>query len=255
MRTRYGSAANGDRTYIYNNVIYNANHGISWNARNPGAQFICNNIVLDSKIGFPGSTPVKSVVMQNNIAFNNTTDWAYTRPPSNLVVDPKLVDPAKGDFRQKAGSPCREGGYAVALHRMANDYFGNARVHDADADRKAIVDIGIQEIVDTTLTVSKWGQGMTPVFSQRSPTNFAGPALFFFAADKIDIAVSPFGSFLTDPGKTIFVVGTRIPAQISFPVPKDSGLDGLVLYAQTLGLRPVSGGLSWKPSGRLRLEL
>ena len=115
VRTRYGSAANGDRTYIYNNVIYNANHGISWNARNPGTQFICNNIVLNSKTGFPGSAPVTSVTMRNNIAFGNTTDWAYTRPPSNLVVDPKLVDPAKNDFRQKAGSPCREGGYAMAL--------------------------------------------------------------------------------------------------------------------------------------------
>ena len=96
---------------------------------------------------------------------------------------------------------------------------------------------------------------MTPVFDQRSPTSFVGPALFFFAFDKIDVAVDPFGSFLTDPAKMLFVSGTRIPAKISFPIPKDSAFDGLVLYAQTLGLRPVAGGLSWKPSGRLRLEL
>ncbi len=240
----------GDLTYVYNNVFYNTAHGISYSKS--AKQWICNNIVLKATIGFPGTKPPASVTLKNNIAFQCATNFAYTPDSSNLTVDPKLVDPAKGDFRQKPGSPCFEGGYRFGLLHMVNDFFGNARASDGDGNGTARPDIGIQELVDVTMDVIRFGQGKRAIFTLRKTTSYIGPAAFFFAWGKGSLVLDPFGSFGLDLGKILFVAPTSIPGAVTLPLPVSTSLNGFPLYAQAAGVRP---GPRFKPTGRLDLHL
>ncbi|MCB9918227.1 MAG: DUF1565 domain-containing protein [Planctomycetes bacterium] len=256
LRTQYFNAADGDRTYCYNNVIINHHHGISYASRNLALQWICNNVILNGNIGFPGSAPPAHVVLESNIAWNCTTPYSYTVSASNRVVDPLLVDVAKNDFHQKAGSPCFEKGYPVPTAlSMRNDYYGNARCSDGDDDRTALPDIGVHEVTDVDLNVTNWGIGKSGIFTNKSSTSFAGPAVFFFAFGKAGIMAPSVGSIGFDPATLLFSLGTSVPGSVPLTVPNDPTLAGLLLYAQSCGLKSVSGGFSWKPSAVLDLEL
>lgn len=251
------NGTSGDRTYVYNNVIYNTGHGISWsnNAAGP-KQWICNNIVLGANIGFPGSAPAAYVTMKNNIAFQCTTNYAYTPDASNLTVDPKLVDPAKGDFKQQASSPCLDGGYAVGLLHMVNDFFGNARVNDGDDDITSRPDIGIHESHDVSLAVTRWGQGQVALFTAQkvgAPTYPGG--IFLLGAGPGSIVASPFGVIGLDVTQLLLNVPISVPGSVPLPIPTDPKLTGAAVYVQAFGFRAVTGGLTFKPSGRLDLHL
>ena len=257
VRTQFGGAANGDLTYVYNNVFVNQHHGISYGSRNKAKQWICNNIIMNGNIGFPGSkTPPTHVVMENNIVWKCTTPFGYTAAKSNRIIDPLLMDVSKRDFRQKKGSPCFEAGYPVpAFGSIRNDWFGNARASDGDTNRVATPDIGIQELVDVELKVANWGLGKTAIFSTSSPTNLKAGGIFLFAFGKAGFLVDPYGSVGIDPGKLLFSASLSIPASIPLPLPKDPKLKGIQVYAQSFGLRGAAGGLAWKPSGTLDLSL
>lgn len=259
VRTQYFNPTDGDRTYIYNNVFVNQTHGISYynNATKKPLQWICNNIIIDGNIGFPGGTANPAhVKIENNLVHNCTTVSGYTLPKSNLTVDPMLVDKTKRDYRLKSGSPCFEAGYPVpALGSVRNDWFGNARVNDGDANRLALPDIGIHEVSDVQLAVTNFALGQTAVFRSTSSTSFAGPAVFFFAFGKSGFLAQPFGSIGFDPATVIFSLTSTVPGAIPLPVPNDPKLAGALLYAQTFGLKGVSGGFAWLPSGTLELDL
>ncbi len=255
LRTQYFSATDGDRTYCYNNVIVNQNHGISYASTNAPKQWICNNIILNGNLGFPGSALPATAVLENNIAWGCTTPYSYMVNASNRVVDPMLVDVAKGDYHQKAGSPCLEAGYPVpATLSMRNDYYGNARCSDADDDRNSLPDIGVHEVSDVALQVTNWGIGKTGVFTNAS-TTFAGPAVFFFAYGKAGIYSASYGSVGFDPATLLFSAGTSVPGAVPVSVPNNPAFAGVLLYAQSFGLKGTTGGFAWKPSAVLDLEL
>ena len=242
--------------YVYNNVFYQQGHGISWsNNTNAPKQWICNNIVINGTTGFPGSTPAAYVTMKNNIAFGNTTNYAYTPDPSNLTVDPKLVNPAKYDFHQQTGSPCMDAGYAMGLVLMANDFYGNARVADGDLNGVSVPDIGVHEVVQGTLSVSNFVQGQTAVFQTTKLTNAGFAGFIFLASKEGSLVLSPFGIFSLDPTKILLGAPITFPGKYQLALPTDPLLKGIPVYAQALGFRPQSGIFVFMPTGRLDLSL
>lgn len=258
VRTQFGSANNGDRTYIYNNLIVGHTHGISYGSRNKAAQWICNNLIVDGNIAFPGNAaPPAHVKLENNITWRNRTIAGFTVPASNKNTDPLLVDIAKRDFRQKPGSPCREAGYPIpGLSWMRNDWYGNARASDADDDRLSLPDVGVHEVVDVSLSVSNWGLGKSAIFRLQSPAqSFAGVSVFMFAYGRSGFLAALYGSIGFDPSTLLFSTGTTTPGTIPLPIPMDNKLRGLVLHAQGFGLKGTTSGFVWKPSGTLDLEL
>ncbi len=256
IRIRQGAATKS--CYVYNNVIYNTVEGISW-SNNPKApkQWVCNNIVMNTGKAFPNQTLPKFVTFENNIAFGNGANYSTPNPPkSNLTVDPKLVNPAKYDFRQQAGSPCLDGGYPVGLALMMNDYFGNARVADGDLNGSSIPDIGVHEVVQGTLSVSNFVQGKTAVFQTQKLTQAGFAGFFLLASAKGSLVVSPFGIFGLDPAKILIGAPITFPGQYQLPIPNMPWATGVPVFTQAFGFRTKpGGGFVFMPTGRLDLYL
>lgn len=63
----------------------------------------------------------------------------------NLRADPQFVNPAKGDYRLKPGSPAIDAGDAAAVEKYKFDLAGNPRVCDGDGKGGPQVDIGAYE--------------------------------------------------------------------------------------------------------------
>ncbi|MCB9892330.1 MAG: right-handed parallel beta-helix repeat-containing protein [Planctomycetes bacterium] len=257
IRTQYFANTNGDRTSVYNNTIYNAAQGISYDNQ-PTLQWICNNIVLNaSGTAFPGGGPPANVVVENNIAYGNATNFAYTVSSTNLEVDPLLVNPAGGDFHLQSGSPAIEAGYVTVLAHMANDGYGNCRIVDGDDDGIALVDIGMHEFEDVTLAVSNWGQGLTASFqlSQLSTDVYLG-GLIYFGYGRASLWIPPMGLFAIDPLALFTNQAVSVPGAIPIPVPAGPFLDGYEVYAQGFAAKVLgSGAFAIKATGRLNLFL
>lgn len=262
-RFRQDSAAGARNCRFFNNLVANSTGGyndtVSPSGKDPTQVFV-NNIVVNNKgAGFQGSLPA-GTVFESNCSFGNTNGnfnfGSQAVPKSNFSLDPQLADYAKRDFRLKPTSPCIEKGHPVGQPAMINDFYGQARVHDHDADRKAVPDIGVAEATEVGLTVSNFGQGKTAMFQLQKLANFQGPGIFIFGLGRGSLVLDPYGSFGINPLTVLFVFGTQVPSPpISLPFPSDSRLTNVAVYAQAFGFFPVSGGLSFKPSGLLELFL
>jgi len=66
----------------------------------------------------------------------------------NIDADPMFVDPASGDYRLQAGSPCIDAGSNLAVPGwLTTDFEGDPRIWDGDGDVEAIVDMGADEYI------------------------------------------------------------------------------------------------------------
>lgn len=259
-----GPTGRGERVSVYNNIVYgltSANvkvgHGISWSndAANP-PQWVANNIVIGCDKGYPDAKLGGKVTVESNIAFNCTTNFGFaTLPKTNLAVDPKLVNPAKGDFHQASGSPCYEAGYPMGLAFMDNDWFGSNRVVDNDRNGSAIPDIGLEEVADLTISVMNWTQGKTAVFTLGRKSAFSYGGVFLLGGGRGGVLLPGIGVLGMDILQIALVSSTTIPGAVALPIPVNPALKDVRVSAQAMGFRAVSGKLRFEMTAGMDLLL
>lgn len=229
-------------------------HAISLSS-NDSTQTIVNNlVVMANGIGFDLGSAAAGTVFENNCAYQNTTNYNSTTgiSKSNLSADPEFVDAANGDYRIKTSSPCVEAGYP-AQPLVVNDFYGNARVSDADNDFRAVPDIGIHEVEGLKLAVSNWGQGRTTTFSLSAPNPLLLSYLYL-SIQPASLVADPFGLIGIDltPGMAYLIGIPTVPGTISLAIPTNPSLQNLPVWFQAFGL---TNTFSFKPSGRLDQRL
>ena len=259
-----GTTGRGDRVSIYNNQVYGltaANvklgHGISWSndVSNP-TQWVANNIVIGCDKGYPDAKVGPNVTVESNIAFNCTANFGVaTLPKTNVTVDPKLVNPAKGDFHQAAGSPCYEAGYAKGLAFMDNDWYGSNRAVDNDRNGSTIPDIGLEEVGDLTMTVKNWTQGKVAIFTLGRKSSFGYGGVFLMGAGRGGLLLPGIGVLGMSPLQIVLVTSTTIPGAVALPIPVNPNLKNLRASVQAMGFRAVSGKLRFEMTAGMDLLL
>lgn len=260
-----GNPGNGERVAVYNNVTYGLStvgnlklgHGISWNSKttNP-IKWICNNISIGCDKGFPDAKLDTKTVVEGNIAFNCTSNFAYTKlTKTNRVIDPRLVNPAKGDFHQATGSPCFESGYPLGLMNMDNDFYGSNRAVDGDHNGSSIPDIGLHEVADLSMTVKNWALGKTAIFTLNRASKFGYGGVFLLGGGRGSLLVPGLGVLGMNPLGLALATSTTFPGAVPLPIPSTATLKGLRAQVQALGFRAVGGKLRFELTGTMDLLL
>ncbi len=250
--------------YVYNNIFLGVGgNGIEMSNKS-SAQYIYNNIIMNcSGAGIALGTMaqgVKPPVVENNCAFGNkggNFKLSIKVSPTNLQVDPMLVNPAGGDFHLKPGSPCIDKGYGGLLPFMAADFYGDCPLTDSDENGLAAAEMGVHEVNFTHLSVSNWGQGKTALFTNNPyNTSKSYPGFFFLGFRSLEAALPQVGYFGVDPSSLLVVGVLPSPGKYQLPLPTNPALKGLPVYVQALNFGPKQGGgYAFKPSARLTLYL
>jgi subtilisin family serine protease len=125
---------------IINNLIINADCGISTSASK-----IRNNIICNCTTGISRQANGASPTLSNNVLFNNAIDYDnVTSHSSDIYADPIFLDAEAFDFRIAFDSPCIDAG--TSTDAPANDLDGNLRPVDGNGDGVSAVDIGPYEM-------------------------------------------------------------------------------------------------------------
>ncbi len=261
LRLNDTSSPKPKNDYIYNNLFYAVGHNAVELTNKSGAQHLYNNIALNcSGYGFLGGPAKLPIVFENNLAFGNTKgnyNVPFKLSKTNLSVDPMLVDPAKGDYHLKPGSPCIDAGHVGALPFMGADFYGDCPLTDSDENGIAAAEIGVHEVNFNHLSVTNWGMGKTAVFSNTPYNASKSYPGFFFLGFRIFNASHPqVGFFGVDP-TSILILGTLpAPGKFQLTLPRNPLLKGLPVYVQALNFGPrQGGGYAFKPTARLTLYL
>lgn len=117
-----------------------------------------------------------ATIVTNSILWGDTPNEIFTIGPelptvsysdvqggyagtANINEDPRLEDPANGDFRLLASSPCIDTGTNGAPVLPEEDFEGDPRIWDGDFDGTATADMGVDELAFHTLTLQVTGNG------------------------------------------------------------------------------------------------
>jgi nitrous oxidase accessory protein NosD len=113
---------------VYNNTLVGNGAGVDFS--NTDKVSIVNNIVAFGTTGFDGGTqPLYGCAMHNCLyGLKRLVDGAGTIPENNLLVDPRFVDPANGDYHLLPQSALIDRGYDAVVPKDAKDLDGRPRI-------------------------------------------------------------------------------------------------------------------------------
>ncbi|MCK5564908.1 MAG: hypothetical protein KAJ07_06640 [Planctomycetes bacterium] len=142
----YNEATNGfaGGIYVYNDV-FSVRNSIIWGNKCPS-----NDDTCQLKNRWSGSIEVSNSCVQDLVIDSEN--------PSNMDIDPLLVDMENGDLHLLPDSDCIDGGDNSVVSDP-NDLDGNERIVDGDGDGEAIVDMGAYEFFNpNTVPVAEAGE-------------------------------------------------------------------------------------------------
>lgn len=162
---------------------------------------------------------------------------------TNISADPLFVNPATGDYRLSAASPCIDAADPAAL-AGGLDINGDPRHLDGDLSGSARLDMGYDEFNQVHLLIAGSGiQGTTLALTTTAPANFVTAT---FASSKADFALGQLGSYLIEPSTAIRLASGPAMATQTLLIPTAPGLAGRSFYFQSIGLSATTnlGSLS-----------
>lgn len=136
---------------IINNTVWR--NGIPWGGgitcQNPDVKsgiIIRNNICSENsafQIAVASSLYDKAVKVDHNLIYRFMGEEGEVRGTDFVPDNPLLLNPAKGDFHLKKGSPAIDSGSSLLAPRF--DFYQYSRPQDGDGDGTARVDLGACE--------------------------------------------------------------------------------------------------------------
>ena len=115
-------------TFVNNRIKFDKNSGGA--VHNYLADMQIENSVLWDNFAVTGPQVYSNPAARLSAAFSNIDQAEYSQPNQNgnISIPPLWADPARGDFRLQAGSPCIDAGSGNVPGLPATDYDGNPRV-------------------------------------------------------------------------------------------------------------------------------
>lgn len=178
---------------VFNNTIAGNRGGIHVDGRIPTVQQVFrNNLIVANDVGlelvfsYGGNEPTWT----NNLVYGNLADYSgiasLTGVSGNISADPLLQDLSAGDVHLLSGSPAIDAGVSTAIGFPEQDFEGDERIIDGNADLSPIVDIGADEFSgdDKFLPFAAFETKLLLVRNQgRNTDSFATSGLFRVASN------------------------------------------------------------------------
>jgi hypothetical protein len=228
-RADSGSALNGCNAGVIRNNVFYSNKGIGGTIVQCSSSLI-NNTIYDNTTNLSFCTGT----IENNIIWgtidnpmisstSSTPNFCliknYDGPGAgNIAGDPKLVDPANGDFRLQSDSPCIDAGKASSSVKadINNVQRGLKGVQSLRGDGSA-VDIGAYEFLPQPIAV--WFPGGAPGALNPGQTVTVAWQMDPSAGSQIGLqlvngpnVIADFGFFFSNPGEATLT----LPAPVGY---------------------------------------
>jgi hypothetical protein len=231
----------------YNSVLYNCT--VSQNSAGNGCgiysdstRYPFNCIIWNNRLASGATNDISILVI---ISAYNTCASGLTATSGNINVDPLFVNPANGDYRLQANSPCIDKGSNTYAPNLT-DLDGNARLFDGDANGTNTVDMGAYEFASSPAVAM-------PAIIPPNGTSFLGSVVAQISCETVDATIrytldgtEPTTNSMVYAGPLSLMDTTTIKAKASKSGLPDSLTAVAVLTRQEVAtpvFTPVSGTL------------
>lgn len=135
--------------YLYNNIVYDNDYGVI--KANGTSTHIANNIIINNVVRGISMSDHTDQAIYNDV-WNNTTNYNFTPPASNLSIDPQFIDYSSANLRLLKSSLLINAGTDLTASGVTSDILGVSRPQGSGYDISAYEYYDIPVTLTTTPT-------------------------------------------------------------------------------------------------------